>query len=110
MVNSIQKSLKQLGPTLKAIRKEKGYTREIFAERIGITPRHLTAIENEERKPSCETFYAIVHSLGVSANRFLFPENLNSDEAEEIKNLYSQCSKRDKKIIRNMIDSMLENK
>ncbi len=111
MVNNIENTLKQLGPILKSIRKEKGYSREKFAERIGITPRHLTAIENEERKPSCETFYAIIHSLGVSADRFLFPENLNNnDEAEEIKNLYMQCSERDKKIIHNIINTMLDNK
>ena len=109
MVNHVEKAIKQLGPTLKAIRKEKGYSREKFAERIGITPRHLTAIENEERKPSCETFYAIIHSLGVSADRFLFSDNQNSDIAEEIKNLYLQCSERDKKIIYDIINMMLEN-
>lgn len=110
MVNNKENALKQLGPILKSIRKEKGYSREKFAERIGITPRHLTAIENEEKKPSCEIFYAIIRSLGVSADRFLFPENLNNDEAEEIKNLYMQCSERDKKIIHNIIDTMLNNK
>lgn len=110
MVNHVEKALKQLGPTLKAIRKEKGYTREKFAERIGITPRHLTAIENEERKPSCEAFYAIIYSLGVSADRFLFPDNQNNDKAEEVKNLYSQCSERDKKLIYDVINMMLENK
>lgn len=107
----MENALKQLGPILKSTRKEKGYSREKLAERIGITPRYLTAIENEERKPSCEIFYAIIYSLGVSADRFLFPENLNnSDEAEEIKNLYMQCSERDKKIIHNIIDTMLDNK
>ncbi len=110
MVNNKENALKHLGPILKSIRKEKGYSREKFAERIGITPRHLTAIENEERKPSCEILYAIIRSLGVSADRFLFPENLNNDEAEEIKNLYMQCSKRDKEILHNIIDTMLDNK
>lgn len=110
MVNNKENTLKQLGPILKSIRKEKGYSREKFAERIGITPRHLTAIENEERKPSCEIFYAIIRSLGVSADRFLFPESFNNDEGDEIKNLYMQCSERDKKIIHNVIETMLENK
>ena len=110
MANSNENAVKQFGTILKAIRKEKGYSREYFAERVGITPRFLTAMENENKKPSCETFYAIIRVLGVSADKFLYPEDQGNDDVAEIKNLYMQCSERDKKILRNIIDSMLENK
>lgn len=42
----------KFGHILKEIRQKNGYTREQFSERIGISTRYLSAIENEQREPS----------------------------------------------------------
>ena len=110
MVKTKEEIINELGPILKTLRKERGYSREQLAEKVGITPRHLTAIENERKRPRYETLYLIIYALGVSADRIVYPENSKDDDATEVKNLYSQCSDRDKKIIRDIIDSMLDNK
>ena len=49
----------KMGLILKEIRMEKGFSRELIAERAGIGTRHLAAIENEKRAPSIEVFCRI---------------------------------------------------
>ena len=44
----------KMGLILKGIRLQKGFSREIIAERAKIGVRHLAAIENEQRAPSIE--------------------------------------------------------
>ena len=55
----------KMGLILKGIRLQKGFSREIIAERAKIGVRHLAAIENEQRAPSIEVFCRIMRALGV---------------------------------------------
>ncbi len=100
------------GHILKDIRLRKGYTREQFAERAGISTRYLSAIENEQREPSYEVLYGLFHSLGISADIVFYPKNdeVDNSDAEQVKRLYLECSERDRLIVRTMLDSMLDNK
>ena len=63
----------KMGLILKEIRLQKGFSREIIAERAKIGVRHLAAIENEQRAPSIEVFCRIVRALGISADRVVYP-------------------------------------
>ena len=101
----------KFGHILKEIRQKNGYTREQFSERIGIITRYLSAIENEQREPSYDVLYRIFHGLGISADTIFYPNKSETDNsnAEQIKRLYLECSERDKKIIKNMLDTMLDN-
>ena len=108
MVENKEHILRQLGYSIKRIRINKGYTREQLSERSGISVRHLTAIENEQKRPSYEVLYALIHALGVSADEIFYPETVSMDDAEDIKRLYLECSDRDKMIIRNVLDAMLD--
>lgn len=79
----------KMGLILKGIRLQKGFSREIIAERAKIGVRHLAAIENEQRAPSIEVFCRIVRALGISADRVVYPED-EVKEAEQIqKGVYS---------------------
>lgn len=100
------------GHILKEIRMKKGYTREQLAERAGISTRYLSAIENEQREPSYDVLYRLIHSLGISADTIFYPDSTGVDnsEAEQVKRLYMECSKRDRLIVRAILDSMLDNK
>jgi transcriptional regulator with XRE-family HTH domain len=73
----------KMGLILKGIRLQKGFSREIIAERAKIGVRHLAAIENEQRAPSIEVFCRIVRALGISADRVVYPED-EVEESEEV--------------------------
>ena len=100
------------GHILKDIRIKKGYTREQLAERASISTRYLSAIENEQREPSYDVLYRLVHSLGISADTIFYPNTDTADnsDVEQVKRLYMECSERDRLIIRAMLDTMLDNK
>lgn len=72
----------KMGLILKENRMEKGFSRELIAERAGIGTRHLVAIENEKRAPSIEVFCRIIRALGISADCVVYPEYENSESEE----------------------------
>lgn len=108
----IKKAPGDFGHILKDIRTKKGYTREQLAERASISTRYLSAIENEQREPSYDVLYRLIHSLGISADTIFYPntDTANNSDAEQVKRLYMECSERDRLIIRALLDSMLDNK
>lgn len=110
MVKKDEILIRELGNALKDARIDKGYTRAQFAERVNVSDRHLTSVENGERRPSYELLYSIIRSLGISADQIFYPDLAKDSDAEQIKRLYHICSDRDKKLIKAMIDAMLDNK
>jgi transcriptional regulator with XRE-family HTH domain len=86
-----------LGGAIKSARLEKGITRAELAKRLGITPRHLGAIENDEKKPSFELLFHMIHELHITADRFFYPETEHDHlELEEI--ILALCQGDDKRI------------
>ncbi|MFQ8626962.1 MAG: helix-turn-helix domain-containing protein [Candidatus Gastranaerophilaceae bacterium] len=64
---------KLLGAKIKLLRNEKGITQEYFAERIGISPRSVSFIENG-KIINPETLDAICEVLEIEPYKlFLFP-------------------------------------
>ena len=63
----------KMGLILKEIRMEKGFSRELIAERAGIGTRHLAAIENEKRAPSIEVFCRIIERWGFHRIAWYIP-------------------------------------
>ena len=106
----IRKAPGDFGHKLKDIRLKKGYTREQLAERASISTRYLSAIENEQREPSYDVLYRLIHSLGISADTIFYPDSdgVDNSEAEQVKRLYMECSERDRRIIQTLIDEMLD--
>ena len=98
----------KMGLILKEIRMEKGFSRELIAERAGIGTRHLAAIENEQRAPSIEVFCRIVRALGISADRVVYPED-EVEESEEVQlvRLIRACDARDRAAIKAMVEALL---
>ena len=52
-----------LGDTIRAARMKKGYTQEVFAEMLDITPVHLANIEGSRRKPSVPLLFQMMELL-----------------------------------------------
>ena len=97
-----------MGLILKEIRMEKGFSRELIAERAGIGTRHLAAIENEKRAPSIEVFCRIIRALGISADCVVYPEYENSESEEmQLIRLIRACDERDRIAIKAVIEALL---
>lgn len=56
------------GKRLCRLRKEKGYTQQVFSEMIGLTPNYLSDIERGNSFPSPEKLVTIANTLDCSAD------------------------------------------
>ena len=57
------------GKKLKELRKSKGYTQQILAEKAGIDEKHLSRIENGKYFPSYLTLNKLLNALGTSVTQ-----------------------------------------
>jgi|WetSurMetagenome_2_1015567.scaffolds.fasta_scaffold1258747_1 transcriptional regulator with XRE-family HTH domain len=103
--------LDNLGSILKAARKSRKLTREKVAESVGISPRYLSGLENEHKKPSLALLYRLVRTLGMSADTIFYPEiESKSDEIAQLTRMLSLCNQNDLKIISATMTAILDNK
>lgn len=63
-----------MGLAIKASREAAHITREVGAEMVDISSRHLQSIELEGQYPGFELFIEIVKAFDVSVDAFIFPE------------------------------------
>ena len=57
-----------IGETIKALRKACGYTRQIAAERLGVTPTTIQNWETGKTVPNLLTLKAIAYEYGVTVD------------------------------------------
>ena len=62
-----------IGENIRRLRKEKNYTQETFAEKLRISVKHVSRIENEEAYISLSLLLKIKHFFSVYANELLEP-------------------------------------
>lgn len=60
-----------IGKRIRACREEKGWSQEVFAEKIGLNIAYTGMIERGEKVPKLETFVRIANALEVSADHLL---------------------------------------
>ena len=60
-----------IGKRIRAAREEKGWSQEVFAEKIGLSGAYTGMIERGEKVPKLETFIRIANALEVSADMLL---------------------------------------
>jgi len=65
----------KLGKIIKTARKNNNLTREQLVEKINITARYLMSIENENKKPSYNVLFNLVHELGIPQKLFFSLKN-----------------------------------
>ncbi len=74
-----------LGTVVKSARKNKKLTQMELSEELGITPRYLQAIENENKTPSYHLLFRILSYLNIPADSVFAPqENILSSELEQL--------------------------
>ncbi len=57
------------GKKLKELRKSKGYTQQVLAEKVGIDEKHLSRIENGKYFPSYITLNKLLNALGITVTQ-----------------------------------------
>lgn len=79
MAKKKQQTVYSFGSSLRRAREKREYTREQIAERAGISPRFVSAIENDRRKPSLDVLIRLVHAIGTSFDEVLAPQSIPED-------------------------------
>lgn len=111
MAKKKQQTVYSFGSSLRRAREKREYTREQIAERAGISPRFVSAIENDRRKPSLDVLIRLIHAIGTSFDEVLTPQTISEEyTADRIKRLITQCSQRDQELVLALIDQMLDSK
>ena len=78
MRNDIQINL---GQRIKDLRKIKGLSQEVFAEKIGIATKTLSSIETGNAFMTSQTLEEILEILDITPNGiFTFPEQMTNDD------------------------------
>lgn len=101
-----------LGSTIKAARKKKQLTQLELSEELGITPRHLQAIENENQTPSYDLLSRMLSYLNIPADIILnSSENKLTLEQEQLLYLIRhKCDQRDIAILLSTAEALIKAK
>lgn len=95
----------KIGKNIQSIRKSNGYTQEKLAERIEVSIRYVSDIEQDRAKPSYEVLIKICNVFQISMDQ-IFSEYLNITNNKKVDyflNGFDKLSKKDKSTIENLI-------
>ena len=88
-----------MGPLIKVARLEAKLTQDELAERIGVTPRYIMAIENEGKCPALDVWFKLIRTLHISADTIVYPENsVTKDDDEQLILMIRMVDSRNKQI------------
>jgi len=59
-----------IGETIRTLRKERGWTQEDLARRIGMSRKHISYYENEHVLPSEKTLSKLADIFGIKVDEF----------------------------------------
>ena len=93
---------------LSELRKTKGFTQQVMADRLGIHVSQLKRYEKGTSQPTLDVFRKIVLALSVSADNLLFDETRGPDD--DLRFHFEAVSKLDsdeKKLIKELIEGVL---
>ncbi len=95
----------KIGKKLQTIRKSNGYTQEQLAEKVEVSVRYISDIEQDRAKPSYEVLIRICNIFKISLNQ-IFSEFLTITENKSLAYPlagYEKLSETDKKTIEYLI-------
>ncbi len=95
----------KIGANLQQIRKSNGYTQEKLAEKIEVSVRYISDIEQDRAKPSYEVLIRICNLFGITLDQ-IFSEYLSAEKNKKLEYSlagYEKLSREDKKTIEYLI-------
>lgn len=98
-----------MGPLIKIARIKAELTQEELAERIGVTPRYIMAIENEGKCPAFDVWVRLIRTLHISADTIVYPESSTSkDDDEQLFFMIRMLDSKNKQVTKATIQAMLD--
>lgn len=91
------------------LRKEKGFTQQQLAERIGVHVQQLKRYEAGASQPTLDVIRNLAMTLGVSSDQLLFGKDERGPD-ESLKLRFEAISRFDpeaKKVVQQVLDSMI---
>lgn len=108
----MRNSVTKLGIAIKTARKNKNLTQLELSEILGITPRHLQAIENENKTPSYDLLSRMLTYLDIPADSILSSsENDLTIKQEQLLYLIKhKCDNRDIAVLLSTAQALIDTK
>ncbi|EKO87920.1 MULTISPECIES: helix-turn-helix domain-containing protein [Leptospira] len=107
--------MSSFGKKVKKLRKEKGWSQDEFAEKIGVHGRHIGKYENGSTMPHSETVIKMAKVFDVSTDYLLLEEE-SLNPASKIKDkvllkefeIVDQMNDKDREVIKSLIDAFIK--
>jgi HTH-type transcriptional regulator/antitoxin HipB len=64
-MSTVVRTSGQLGPILKKLRKEKGWSQQAFGGKVGLSQERISVIENHPEKVSLDSLLTVLMALDV---------------------------------------------
>lgn len=92
---------KAIGKRIKIARIKKNFTQEAVADRIGVSPQHVSNIETGNSSVSLPTLVAIANMLSVSVDELLCDTVLTSKPIfeRETKDIFEDCNEYEVRVL-----------
>lgn len=101
---------KAIGQRIRIARIRLGRTQEAIADRINVTPAHMSNIETGKTKLSLPTLIGIANALSVSADALLCDNVKDSSVVfeEELEELLSDCDEYETRLLVDLLKACKE--
>ena len=101
-----------LGAAIKAARKSKQLTQLELSEKLGITPRHLQAIENENKTPGYDLLSRMLSFLNIPADNIInsTESELTPEQEQLLYLIRHKCNQRDIAILLSTAEALVNTK
>ena len=101
-----------LGVAIKAARKSKQLTQLELSEELGITPRHLQAIENENKTPSYDLLSRMLSFLNIPADSIInsTESELTPEQEQLLYLIRHKCNQRDIAVLLSTAEALVNTK
>ena len=100
-------NLKMMGFRISTQRRELHMTQEELAEKVGVSVKHISAIETGRTRANIELLYDIATCLGVTIDCFIFGI-VKKSHIEEIEDYLKECNDEEIKIIKKIVRAIAE--
>jgi transcriptional regulator with XRE-family HTH domain len=104
---------KNLGHTIKNLRKQRGWTQIDLAEKLGCTQGIITAYENGLKKPSVDKIASLAKVLGVTTDELIGQTEIKTASVSKNPKLWrkfeqvQKLPQQDKRMVFKMIDGLI---
>ena len=95
----------EVGQRIRRIRKSKGISQEVLAEKVGISTTHMSHIETANTKLSLPVFVAIAEALAVPTDLLLYdaPASSIGSASQEISAVLESCTAQQARVVAEIV-------